>query len=57
MSNFGLLIRALPGILLSFAILLAVLTIVIKLVSGRWPSISMLTDGKQEHPATHKANQ
>jgi len=46
MSNFGLLIRALPGLLLSFAILLAVLTIVVKLVSGRWPSISLLTDEK-----------
>ncbi len=42
MSNFGLLARAFPGILLSIAILLAVLAIAVKVTSGRWPTIAML---------------
>jgi len=54
MSNFGLLFRALPGILLSIAILLVVTAIAVKVSSGSWPSINMLSGDKSSDESIKK---
>ncbi len=56
MSNFGLLIRALPGVLLSIVILSVVVVPVVKVVTGRWPSIHLLSGNKTTNESTHKSN-
>lgn len=56
MSNFGLLIRALPGILLSIAILAVVVVLVVKVLTGRWPSIQLLSGDKTTEKPIPKSN-
>jgi|GEM_PF-6478002 len=56
MSNFGLLIKALPGILLSIVILAVVVVPVVKIVTGRWPSIHLLSGDKTTDESTPKSN-